>query len=275
MEGACHREAELRELTGEEESYLVEPGAPWLPAQWATEVLARCLVSLGEKTPVTRDAVRSLTVGDREALLLQLRRISTGDPLQCILTCPSPDCRRKMDLELKVSDLLVPPCSEAMQTYETTVEDAGQAYWVRFRVPTGSDQEAAAALARSDLGGAEELLLRRCVELVTGVDGAGVDSFPAAIREQLPARMAELDSQAELTLRLTCPVCYCPFAAIFDAISYVFEEMRARVSHLYREVHLLAYHYHWSLSEILGMHMRTRRRYLQLLEDDLAKPRQP
>jgi len=179
-----------------------------------------------------------------------------------------------MDLDLKVSDLLVSPCPEPREAHEITVESAGQAYRVRFRLPTGSDQEAAAALARSDLGAAEELLLRRCVEWVATDDGVPVDSFPAAIRQELPSRMGELDSQAEVTLHLTCPVCGRASTAIFDASNYVFEEMKAQAQHLYREVHLLAFHYHWSPSEILRMESRQRRRYLQLLLDELGQASQ-
>src|SRR4051794_29978680 len=104
VHGACCREAQLRELTGEDQTCLAEEARALPPAQWTTEVLARCVTALGSGEPVTRETVRSLTVGDREALLLHLRCLTAGDRLQCVLTCPSPGCEEKLDLELKAAD---------------------------------------------------------------------------------------------------------------------------------------------------------------------------
>lgn len=269
--GACCREVRLRELTGEDQTFLMEEGRSLLPAQWTTEVLARCVTGLGSGEPVTRETVRSLTVGDREALLLHLRRLTAGDRLQCVLACPSPDCGEKLDLELKTADLLLPSYGDSPERHETWVRDGEAAYRVSFRLPTGTDQEAAAALARADLSAAVDLLLHRCVESVFSAAGVPSEEFPAALREQLPARMAELDAQAELTLHVTCPACSCTFATVFDAASYLFQELQAGMRHLEHEAHLLAYHYHWSPSEILGLSARKRRRYLDLLAEELAQ----
>ena len=81
----------------------------------------------------------------------------------------------------------------------------------------------------------------------------------------LPARMAELDPQAELVLNLTCPVCGEAFSSIFDACAYMMEETGADLNILYREVHLQALYYHWSETEIMSMSTSKRRRYLNLL----------
>jgi hypothetical protein len=270
--GVWHREASLRELTGEDEMYLALEGEDLLPAQWTTEVLARCVVSLGGLAPVTREAIRSLTVGDREALLLQLRRLGEGELLSCVLRCPDPDCAERMALDLKVSELLMPAYPDADEDYETPVRDADGPFRVRFRLPTGADQESAAILAHTDLEAAEELLLRRCVEAVRNADGEMVTDIPTAVREELSTRMGELDSQAEMTLQLACPECGGSFTALFDVASYVSEEIKAKARHLEHEIHLLAYHYHWGLAEILGLSAARRRRYLEILATELAEP---
>ncbi len=114
VDGVRHREAELRPLSGDDEVFLGDAGESLLPPQKATALLARCLTRLGPLPEVTPDAVRSLDVGDREALLLHLRRLTFGEHLQCILTCP--ECGEKMDLELNISDLLVPACSPRKAT---------------------------------------------------------------------------------------------------------------------------------------------------------------
>jgi hypothetical protein len=43
------------------------------------------------------------------------------------------------------------------------------------------------------------------------------------------------------------------------------------MKHLYREVHLLAFFYHWSEAEIMGMTAKKRHLYLDLLTEALTE----
>ncbi len=271
IDGTCQREVWLRPINGSDEDFLLDAGELLLPAHRITALLARCLELLGPTAPVTDETVRSLTVGDREALLLHLRRLTMGDSLQGVVDCPAPDCGEKMDLDLKASELLLPPYDACRQSYEVEITENGSDYQVRFRLPTGADQEDAAILARADPQAAAERLLYRCVESVTDGDGEPVEALPPAIADRLSDAMSELDPQAELTLNLTCPACTHAFFAPFDTASYLFQELNGRAKHLYREVHLLAFYYHWSEAEIINMPDRKRRLYLDLLEEALTE----
>jgi hypothetical protein len=172
-----------------------------------------------------------------------------------------------------VSDLLLPPYPHTQERYERAIAENGTAYRVCFRLPTGGDQEAAASLAHVDPQAATEHLLRRCVESVTAQGGAGepIEDWPPAVSRQLSALLAELDAQAELALNLVCPLCGYAFTTLFDTATYFFQELAGRAQHLYREVHLLAFYYHWSEAEIMGMTPRKRRRYLDLLSEALSE----
>jgi hypothetical protein len=131
----------------------------------------------------------------------------------------------------------------------------------------------AASLAHSDSQAAAGLLLRRCVECVTaeGENDEPMEDWPPAVAQQLPAIMADLDPQAELVLNLICPVCGHAFSALFDTAAYFFQELSSRIGQLHREVHLLAFYYHWSEAEIMGMTARKRQRYLDLLAEALSE----
>src|SRR5215218_6499015 len=195
LDGTRHQEASLRSLKGDDEVFLLETGESLLPAQRTTALLARCVTRLGPLSPVTTQTAASLTAGDREALLLHLRRLILGERLQSVLGCPNPDCGEKMDLDLRVGDLLLPPYPHAQEWYETTITENGSNYSVRFRPPTGEDQEEAASLAKSDALAVADLLLRRCVERVATEDGRPVEDLPPVVINQLPTVMAELDPQ--------------------------------------------------------------------------------
>jgi hypothetical protein len=272
--GGHAREAHVRPLTGADYFFLTEECRGLLPAHWATEALTRCVTRLGPDGPVTREAIRSLTAGDREALLLHLRRLALGETLRCLLACP--ECAQQLEIDAKVGDLLLAPYAETLQEHELVArrEDGAQTV-LHFRLPTGADQEAAAEAARDDVAAAVDLLLLRCTRPAAGPDGKGEAGFSAGVIEQLSARMAELDPQAEISLQLACPACGAGFSALFDATSYLMEELDAGARALSREVHLLAYHYHWSATEIIGMSAARRRRFLRLLEAELTQEAAP
>lgn len=257
----------VRGLTGREEELLAaRSGAPM--AETVSAVLLRCVTSLGDAAP-TAATIRELSVGDRERLLLQVRRATLGDRIDCVATCPNPDCGERLDVTLSVYDLLV----------ERDVErDAAAARWydegfaardgseisVRFRLPTGGDQEATAEVAATDPLLAAGLLLERCIE-----PGVGSDGLPAALPEEvvdaLGARMAKLDPQAEIRLQFECAVCGRAVEVLFDTASFFFSEVAATAERLYDEVHAIAWHYHWSEQEILDLPRVKRRRYLDLI----------
>ena len=274
IDDTCYREAQLRPVNSSDEDFLLDTEDRLLPAHRVTALLVRCLERLGPSRPVTDEVVRSLTVGDREALLLHLRRLSLGDRLQGVVDCPAPDCGEKMDLDLKVSDLLLPPYDDHRRSYEVEVAENGSSCRARFHLPTGADQEDAAILARSDPYAAAERLFHRCVESIADGEGEPVETLPPAVADRISDAMSELDPQAELTLNLTCPACDHAFLAPFDTAAYLFQELDGRAKHLYREVHLLAFYYNWSEAEIINMPNRKRRLYLELLEEALTEEAQ-
>lgn len=258
VEGGRHRQAALRPLAGHDEEVLVD-SRHRSAASRTTEVLNRCVVELGPR-PIDADVVRSLSVGDREALLWHLRRITNGEHAEAVIECPS--CDGKMEVELRVERLIQPPYDTWAEHY--TEELYG--HHVRFRLPTGADQERIAVLAGGDVTAAARELLLGCVEEVDGVQPGVL----ADLEDALAARFAELDPQSETLLDLTCPTCQKEFTASLDAAAFLFEEVASRSRYLHREVHVLAWYYHWSESEILAMTADRRRRYLDLIDESVG-----
>lgn len=271
-DGECYREVDLRSLTGNDEVFLLEAGEELLLAQQTTALLARCLTRLGPVNSITPEIVRIFTVGDREALLLHLRRLTFGDGLECSVDCPRPECSEKMSIDLKVSDMLLPPYPHVRVWHDTIIKEDNATYKVRFRLPTGADLEMAASLVDAgDHEGGANLMLRRCISDVTNEDDKIVRDLPPTVVQRIPSIMAELDPQAELMLKLVCPVCGHVFQVFFDTATYLLQEITDRTKYLYRDVHLLALYYHWSKTEILGITTRSRQMYVNLLDEALTE----
>jgi hypothetical protein len=246
VEGRRRQDAALRPPTGDDETFLLEEASGLSPARRTTALLTRCLVRLGPNEPPAAEHVRALTAGDREALLLHLHRLAYGERLDCLLSCPQPECGEQLDLELRVGDLLLAPYEHAAPEHEVD--------GMRIRLPTGADLEAAADQAPDGLDAAARVLLERCV-----LEGSPDDSVDDVL--------AELDPQADLRLDMTCPACGHGFSVAFDAGDFLARELARDADALLREIHVLALHYHWPESELRTMPPRRRRRYLAVLSE--------
>lgn len=268
-------EADVGPLTGADEAYLLETAADADLPSWSTAVLSRAVERIGDRDSVDESVVRSLTVGDRQALLLHLRRLTFGDAMDAVLDCGG--CGEPMDLELAVRDLLVEsgPARER-GPHETTFSDNGAEYRVEFRLPTGADLERAAREPGLAVEEASDVLLRRCVQAVFPVGEGDVEAlspeeWPASTAEAVGAAVEERDPQGELRLDVACPACGERFTSLLDAADYLRSELEGQLRRLYDEVHALAYHYRWSESEIMGLPSPRRRRYVEALSSALSE----
>lgn len=246
--------ARLRPLSGREEEWLTLHRS--LPA--ATRVgwlLNSCLVMLGNRE-VNEDLVRALLVADRDYLILQLRRLAVGDQVQAVSHCRA--CSKKMDIDFHLNEVPVERRPQRVSAYK--VELSGRV--IQFRLPTGGDQEAILDIAGDEM--AEELL-SRCL-----LDHGG-KSLSAEEKSAVIAEMERYAPQLDLELDLTCPECKEHFVLPIDTTAFFLDEMAQKDNELLREVHTLAFHYHWSETEILQLERRRRRAYLQLLNKSLRQ----
>jgi hypothetical protein len=259
----------LRPVTGREEEFLLNEGRQMTAAARVTQLLALCLQRMGPIEPVGPEQVRRLNVGDREALLLHIRRLTLGERVCCLVSCPN--CGKKMDLDLKIEELLLSPYPHRKTIHAAEIADSENLYRVMFRVPNGEDQEAIAGSTPRAVDAAAELVLRRCIAQVDSMREENLPDLPRVVVRDLPGKMAALDPQAELLLDLTCPECASGFVVPFDAGDYVCRELAMQEREFYREVHALSWHYHWSEEAVLGLSRRKRHIYLALLSDELTR----
>jgi hypothetical protein len=252
--------AVLRPLTGHEEEWLAQHYGV-ANAVTTTRLLDACVLRLDDEQP-GRDIAGRMLVGDRDYLILQLRRLTFGDRILAVVDCPA--CGSKMDIDFDAAAIGVEKGAPDTPTYEIELPArAGlPTCAVRFRLPSGSDQEAVLGL---ELEMAADKLLERC--LLSSV------AVPLATEEKayVIAAMEEQAPRVELELELSCPECNHTFVQPFDTTAFFFDEIRSTAGQLLREVHLLAFYYHWSESEILSLARDRRRTYLSLLNDTLRQ----
>lgn len=277
--GVRHREAILRQLSGREEELLATmPGAD--RAGRISQILARCVERIGTISPVTEAFARGLVVADRQYLLLKLREISFGDRIEGTIACPWPQCGAKADIDFKTSDVPVKHCEEMAASYELVLssdeifeDDAGRRHSrITFRLPNGEDQELLGPILNQNPAEALSGLLERSILESDGgwEDIAGfVAQLPPLVRVALENAMQDHAPLVELGMDVTCPECGRAYKAPFELQDFFFGELLTTRDLLYRQVHYLAFHYHWSEQEILEMSRDKRLGYIEILANEI------
>jgi len=260
-DGEPIRQVEMRTVGGDDELFVLDAQGQ-RPAAQATALLERCVLD-------PHAVIDSLTIGDREALLLQLRQVTLGDDLDCLLDCPSDGCGEQLELRMSINDMLLAPYDEVHQQYSARFTVHGREHHVEFRLPRTADLDAAAS-TNPEWGATA--LLRACVRRVTIDDrAASVDDLDPLAVTRVADEMLARDPQAEIRLDARCPACGHRFDALFDTGSFLLQELQARAQRLVADVHLLALHYHWSERDILAMSASRRDHYLDLLGAEFAR----
>lgn len=254
-------EAAVRSLCGHDEEWLVAGGASLPGAARTTALLARTVERLGAEQ-ASADAVRALTVGDREALLWGVRRATVGARVGLVVTCGG--CDETLSAELDLDEWAATVGGGPGPVVDRTTVGEHE---VRLRPPTGADQEAVVAVS----GGVEEqtiALLRLTVEAIEGE--APDDEVLTALAPALGEVLATTDPAAETLIDVACPSCDTVTPTVVDAGQVLVEEAVAGARWLLEEVHVLASRYHWSEDEILSLPTARRRRYLELVDEDTS-----
>lgn len=258
----------LRELNGYDEQLL--SGMKGYPFPFQTTALLAKIAKFDNNNNINRndyaDVARRLTVGDRIALLLHLRRIAFGNTLACVLSCPK--CSEKMSLDLQVLDLIQPSVSEPRSEYVTGVDG----FKLKIRPVTGADLESLFYYGNKDDDKNKkqfkaERLVRSCI---VSSDPVLPDRLDDDLVSAISAKLEEVDLQAVTILDLVCPECKHKFQTVFNAEDFVYSELGAREERIEKDIHWLAFNYHWSEDSILSLSIRKRKRYVDLINKTLA-----
>jgi len=279
--GALHREVEVRPLSGREEELLASRTAG-NSAALVTTVLARCVGRIGAIHPVSEEVARDLLVADRQFLLLKIREATFGKGVQASVSCSWPDCGAPVDIDFSIKDIPVRESVKKGHLYTMELSEAAaftdaggrRQREVIFRLPNGADQELLSPLCQDNEAKALSSLLGRCVLGIGQLKGNSeelIDGLSPLARMEIEKEMEAVAPGIDLIMDVRCMECGREFSVPFDLQDFFFGELRISADLLYREVHYLAYNYHWSEREIMEMPREKRRRYIEVLADEIER----
>jgi len=281
-DGTVHRETELIPLSGKEEELLAKNILNGESASLVSVILSRRVQRIGAIKPVSEDLAGKLLVADRQYLLLKLRELTFGSQVQATVVCPWPDCRSKIDIDFSLEEVPIKASEDKGPLYSLTLSkkaalksNNGELLRdVIFRLPTGNDQKMLAPLVYENEALALTRLLEHCVQKIGDIEHPEpdvIERLSPKARMEIEKHMEAVAPKVELTVETDCPECEREIKIPFELQQFFFGEMRTSIDLLYKEVHYLAYHYHWSEREIMEMPREKRRRYIDSLSQEIER----
>jgi hypothetical protein len=263
--GAREHAIELRALCGTDEEWIHSLPGETTQVRIAAALLARCVRRIGSRR-VSPAMIRELTISDAEFLLLRLWELTFGDRVELLLRCPRTACGAKMDVDFTLQAVPVEPCPQ-LPSYTVRFQN-GPVREIGFRLPRLGDLETLE-------GEGAEALLGRCLLPIDDrleLQPARIQHLPGEVRAAVEAEIERVSAKAHGEIEAECPECGAAFTAPVEPMTWLLSEVARRRREFESGVHLLSFHYHWPLRDILQMPRARRQHYVRLLLEQMDRP---
>jgi len=220
----------------------------------------RALLLLAPALPDLKpEELAALSLGQRNALLLQLREELIGRTMEAFVKCPA--CRDALEFQIDTREFGgFPTPGETMQRQ---VEVNG--FVVTYRLWNSTDAAQASSGEKYDrLRMAEGCILEA---RATAAGAVAIEHAPEreSILAALGEELARVDPLGDLKLTLACANCGHQWPAFLDIAAFLWSELKRRAESLLEDVHVLASAYGWSEADVFAMTPTRRRFFMEKL----------
>jgi len=219
----------------------------------------RALTLLAAASKEPREQLATLSIGLRDAGLLELHDRLFGPTLDAYAECPA--CGERLEYSVTQRDLSIYSTDQGRaDDLEATQGDL----FLRLRLPNSEDLRAASW--KTDLAAARRTLMERCiVEARRGDVPISAETLPQESLELAASRLAEADPGADVQIDLTCPSCGHGWQVALDIECFLWAKVNSLAKRLLTEVHVLAGAYGWTETEVLELSSARRQFYLEMV----------
>lgn len=212
-------------------------------------LLSSVLKTIDGKKP-TKNLIQSLATGIRDQLVIKIVAKRLGKPQWFSAACKS--CDARFDFKVDFSKW---PFKPPGKTFPTMQVKLGKKK-VLFESPNGFFEE---IIAQRKLKGAA------AVRALTGLcclqKGFGAEDLSPRNLDRIDQVLEKVSPECGSEISTHCPECGAAATLTIDPLSLASKPSEA----VFREVHLIASHYHWPEQEILDLSETRRSRYVGLI----------
>lgn len=200
----------------------------------------------------------SMTIGERDARLIEVRRNLFGPIFNNISNCSV--CGQKVEWETTADEIQIQKSNT--ENPRSSFELKYKEYLIRFRLPNSYD--VLELLEDATINNKAQKLIRSCIiESIPSLEPN--QKIPVDLENQINHKMEEYDPQANVLMNLTCPECKNKWDVIFDITQYIWAEINDWAIRLMQDVHILASTFGWSEKDILDMSRHRRNIYISMI----------
>lgn len=144
-DGILYTHVEVREMTGEQEDKIMNR-QNIQSGKALDDLISDCCQliqsveeeAVGQKRKITPDMALNMRQGDRYACFIWIRKVSYGDKYKFQINCP--DCKKRSDLEVNLSELDIKYMKEPTSThYDIVLPKSGDT--LTFKINTGHEEK--------------------------------------------------------------------------------------------------------------------------------------
>lgn len=169
-DGTINDEVEVKELNGADEEALSKAEVTKNLGRYIQALVKRGTVRIGRFEKLNDDLLGELLIGDREMLILSIRRATYGDELEMAAVCPV--CASAVDVTFDLAtEIPITVLEDPRQrSVDMVLRDGRKAV---VRIPTAGDQNAIYALTGKTMSEMNTLLIGRCLVTIDGMPASG------------------------------------------------------------------------------------------------------
>ncbi len=233
--GVTHTDAEIREMLGVDEEMVQKSENRSNIGRLVTSLLVGCVTKIGPyvskdmKPAQWEKIVKSLYLGDRDLLLMEIRKLTYGGEVELPFQCQNPECKQKgkhiLDWEeIEIEELEVSPHNIPFELKRGVRDKEGQLVkHGTLRLPTGEDQELLDSIARKNMGQANTSLITRCVKDLGTVklSAKTFKDMSVADREKLVVLIGESHFGPNFKIEIDCPSCGSTFDVGVNPVNFL------------------------------------------------------
>jgi hypothetical protein len=227
--GQVHREAEITPMTGMTRKAIARKEARANPSKVTDTILSQCIKRIGPFSNITSKVLDSLVLGDKDFLLLEIRRVSMGDTFKSNVTCAS--CKNDIEVTFHIDEL------EVIRTGDNDVEviDEERVFRIQdeklkidavLRYPLGSDQSALVGVADRNPVEANFKLYAECMLEWAGEKGPFRSTFfermPVMVLDEFEDLFAKAQPGPVFEQSVGCPACAANIEFTFEGSDFLF-----------------------------------------------------
>lgn len=227
--GEVHRNVEIVPMTGLTRKAIARKDSRANPSKITNIILMQCVRRIGPFGNINNKILDNLVLGDKDFLLLEIRRTSMGETFKANVTCKS--CSSDIEVTFNIDELDVIRLNDA----EREVINGDRVFRIQdeklkidavMRYPLGSDQEALVSSMDRNPVEANFKLYAECLLEWNDTEGPyrsnHFERLPVRVLDEFEDQFAQAQPGPVFEQSVGCPSCAATIQFTFEGSDFLF-----------------------------------------------------